>query len=184
LVSGVNRTTWVGLPARFRLLTGLTCQSIMQKVRGRLDHCSGRRVAGSLSALLFKVLCIFSLTVLFAIAHPGYLNLEGGPPLFERKSLYSALLAWVNPPDAPTGLSPGWAPLSRGVKTPTGPLISFSLTTTHEVSVDLFSVTILRCFSSRCWGVLSGCPGWVIHLHGWGTYSDVLTGLLPRLRCT
>ena len=75
------------------LLEGVSCQPIMQKVRSDLDYCSGpsefQILFQPFSSRFFSSFPsrYSSLSQIYAIT-----NLEGGPPLFNQKSLYSGLL--------------------------------------------------------------------------------------------
>jgi len=82
-------------------------------------------------------------------------NLEGGPPGFQRKSLYFVVLGDPTRPGGPRGLSPPAGPFGpERLGRPAGSdeLRRRSLTTTGRLSVDWDWLGLVRCFS---------LPGWI-----------------------
>ena len=110
----------------------------MQKVRGR-GRCSDREGFGFFFRASTREGSFHrSLAVLCTIAEAGYSFLEGGPPLFGRKRLYSAVVVGVGRTRPAWGLSPSGVARSRAVADGSA-RHERSLTTTVSFSVDLCS---------------------------------------------
>jgi len=151
LVSGVARVTRGGLPTRWACYPGQVVNPLCKRYAVFSTTAGGPWVSGSVAVLFFKGLFIFSLTVLYAIADVKVSDLEGGPPFFQRESLYPVVLVGADPGWVSTGLSPGEAFRSRK-HNPPGPARSpkGSLTTTSLVSVDWSGGTKMFQFPRWC----------------------------------
>lgn len=126
----------------------------MQKVRG--DAAASRsRVAGSFSVLFLQgSFHLFPRGTLRCRSLENGSNLEGGPPGFGRKSLYSALLGTRHPGRAGVGFHHRRGRPFRGGVDPAAAsreLRRRSLTTTGRLSVDWGWLGLVRCFSLPGW---------------------------------